>query len=90
MVSSSIETPSDCILAGSHGLDTLSMQIFERFIGARTPEASPADRQLRARMMQGITEGVAMRAAQYAVSERPPLFRELRLATTAYLAVYER
>ena len=82
------QQPEGCEPDG-HGLDKLSIEIFERFIGARTPGVSEADRQLRARMMHGITEGIAMRAAQYAVLERPPLFRELRVAVTAYLAVYE-
>lgn len=71
-----------------HGLDTMSIEIFERFIRARSPDVSADQLQLRARMMHAITEGVAMRAAKYVVAERTPLFRELSVAVTAYLAAF--
>lgn len=73
-----------------HELDAMSIEIFERFIGARTPGVTQPERQLRARMMHSMTEGVAMRAAHYSPAERTPLLGELRVAVTAYLAVYER
>lgn len=71
-----------------HELDGMSIEIFERFIRARMPSTSPSELQLRARMMHGIAEGVATRAATYPPTQRAPLFRELRVAVTAYLAVY--
>lgn len=83
------EKPDDCAPDG-HGLDTMSIEIFERFIHARTPGASMDERQLRARMILGITEGVATRAAHYPVPARPALLRELRVAVVAYLGVYEK
>ena len=82
------KAPEECEPEG-HSLDSMSIEIFERFINARTPAASQSERQLRARMMHAITEGVAMRAAHYLPAERTPLLRELRIAVTAYLAVYE-
>lgn len=71
-----------------HGLDTMSIEIFQRFIRARVPDIAPDQLQLRARMMLSITEGVAMRASKYAVPDRTPLFRELRVAVTGYLASF--
>ena len=73
-----------------HELDAMSIEIFERFIAARTPDVTQPERQLRARMVHSMTEGVAMRAAHYSPAERSPLLGELRGAVTAYLAVYER
>lgn len=72
-----------------HGLDTMSIEIFQRFIRARTPDVTATEVLLRSRMMHSITEGVAMRAAKYRVEERPPLFRELRVAVVAYLRCFE-
>ncbi|MGV3709574.1 MAG: TetR/AcrR family transcriptional regulator [Gemmatimonas sp.] len=83
------ERPLDGCEPEGHGLDTKSIEIFDRFIGARQPHATAEQRQLRARMMHSITEGVAMRAAQYPVVERSPLFQELHVAVAAYLKHYE-
>lgn len=70
-------------------LDQTSIALFQRFIAARTPAAPASDILLRARTMHAIVEGVAMRAANYAVAERPALFVELRVAISAYLGAYE-
>lgn len=83
------EIPAEGCEPADHGLDTTSMEMFERFIRARTPNVRDDDCRLRARMMHSITEGVAMRAAKYPVTERTPLFRELRVAVASYLAHFE-
>jgi AcrR family transcriptional regulator len=71
------------------GLDQMSIEIFDRFVGARTPGIAASERQLRARVVHAFAEGVAMRAAEYPVGERSPLFGEFRVALGAYLGRYE-
>lgn len=83
------QPPRDDCGPEGHGLDTISIDTYERFIAARTPSTTVAERQLRARMVHSITEGAAMRAAFYPPTERTQLLNELRVAVTAYLATYE-
>jgi AcrR family transcriptional regulator len=70
-------------------LDLLSAETFEKFVGARALNADVRERELRAKMVMAMTKGVATRAAGSALEERPTLFRELKVAVTAYLNAYE-